>query len=331
MVGAPLVPRRRRTPDDPVAFSALALVPEPPGAATPAAIASTAEILVKCRARGVTTFDVAGARDPAVAAVCLARAFGEERAGVIAIVPETDPPGSSARSLRGTPAGMPAKGSRDGLPSAAGQATANELLVGFPRVVEIGGELSPRGGPEAALTNSRDVRSEPDVIDVSVRCPSGDDVRRALRFRPRPLVTGELSLLDPASSRFPEGIPDAPGAWFIARNVFANGRLDGTAWPGSLRAGSTMGPPESVRDLAGVYEPVLRFGFLTQGARRTLAQAALGYVLGCPWVLLASARLPPVDRLDELLGFSRAPPLGPDDLRRVESMREKLAPGRSGE
>ncbi len=330
MAGPPPVPRRRRTPDDSVAFSALALVPEPPTAATPAAIARTAEILVQCRARGVTTFDVAGARDPGVAALCLARAFGKQRAGVIAIVPATRGRALGARYPKGSFPPALAVGPRDALPSAAGRATVDELLVGFPRVLEFGGARGPASF-ESELTVSRDLRSEPDVIDVSVRCTTVDEVRRALEVRPRPLVAGELSLLDPASARFPEGVPDAPGAWFVARNVFANGRLDGTAWPGSTRAGPAMRPPESVRDLAGEYEPVLRFGFLTRERTRTLAQAALGYVLGRPWVLLASARLPPVDRLDELLGFSRATPLEPGDVRRIESAQGEPAIGRSGE
>ncbi len=330
MAGAPPVPLRRRTPDDTFAFSALALVPEPPGAATPAAIAHTAEMLVKCRARGVTTFDVAAARDPGVAALCLARAFGDQRAGVIAIVPATQRRALGTPHPRGTLPPASALGSRAVLPSAAGRADVNELLAGFSRVLELDGARRP-GGFESDLAVSRELRSEPDVIDVSVRCATGDEVRRALEVRPRPLVAGELSLLDPASARFPEGVPTVPGAWFVARNVFADGRLDGTAWPRSSRTGPATRPPESFRDLAGEFEPVLRFGFLTRERTRTLAQAALGYVLGQPWVLLASARLPPIDRLDELLGFSRGTPLEPGEVRRIESGPGSLSPGRSGE
>jgi aryl-alcohol dehydrogenase-like predicted oxidoreductase len=75
--------------------------------------------------------------------------------------------------------------------------------------------------------------------------------------------------------------------------------------------------PADMRRLRREFEPVLRLGFLTEGGRRTLAQAALRFVLRWPWVVTCVIPLPPPERFEEILGFGSAPEISDEELARL--------------
>ncbi len=317
MPDPPGLPVRRRSPDDPVGFSSLAVVPEPVRA-SPEAIARTAKVLAECWDRGVTTFDVAGARDPTVAAACVAAAFPEPRTGQVVIVPAA-PRSPLADAAPPRSLGTAAPGPRGVLVRPPHGPSAEERLADFPKVLELGPAPQRSTRPDGLSAVIPALRAERNVVDVIVRCASREEVTAALAYPLRPLVAREISLLAPASRQVPE-LPDSrAGAWCVARDVFAGGRLDGTAWPRALGPSPSGGPPSAVRELEADFAPVLELAFLTRGGRRTLAQAAVLYVLTHPWVLVASIPVPSAERLDEILGYDRASGLEPAEVAAVES------------
>ncbi|MFI5415572.1 MAG: hypothetical protein ACHQ16_08000, partial [Candidatus Lutacidiplasmatales archaeon] len=105
------------------------------------------------------------------------------------------------------------------------------------------------------------------------------------------------------------------GAEALLTNPLADGRLDGR-W---LSEGTLAqdGPPRPM-DLASLqqaFAPVLPLGFLTAGRRRTLAQAAVGFVRAIGAV--PSVRFRDLRQIAELVDPGGADPLSTDEVERA--------------
>ncbi|MGA8664678.1 MAG: hypothetical protein WB809_06420 [Thermoplasmata archaeon] len=109
-----------------------------------------------------------------------------------------------------------------------------------------------------------------------------------------------------------------PPASLLARDPFAEGRLDGSRFSGNWLERGPSATPASLRTLSVEFEPVLRLGFLTADHRRTMAQAALQYAGSRPWVACVLAPLPPADRVEELLSAFSRPGLTAQEIHRIE-------------
>lgn len=127
---------------------------------------------------------------------------------------------------------------------------------------------------------------------------------------PPGFVVRSLSLLHP----LPAGSPRWEGPPLLVRDPFAGGRLDGTRFDRAADPLAVGRPPVPLSQLKDDFAPVLRLTSLAIPGRRTLAQAALRYVLDVVGATAALMPLPDPRRLDELLGVDRTPPLGDGDL-----------------
>jgi len=274
-------------------------------------------LLRKARDLGVTTFDVADARFPERAERMLATAFPDRDPGLSVIVGRSVEGLTRERTPQGDPTG------------------ATDLEDAITRSLERSRQrLEPVRISIVEWTPEDDSTPEPSSVApaLPIGMERGADVRWALRLPPSPsdlpsltppasLFSGELSLLHPdLIARFErDTLSDQPR--LIARDPFSSGRLDGTRF---ARTGSVNGPgmaPVDVRRLHEEFDPILRLGFLTAGHRRTLAQAALQFVLAQPWVATAVIPLPDPERFDEVLGYGSCPPLSSDDLSQLAHIK----------
>ena len=135
--------------------------------------------------------------------------------------------------------------------------------------------------------------------------------------RGAPLYSGVLSvlnhsLLGPLSERAVAG----PVGLF-AEDPFGEGRLDGTRFAVSVADRRPDTRPLNLRELQREFAPVVKLGFLTEGRRRTLAQASLRFVLRWPWVCSAVIPLPSPERLGELARTEATPPLSDSEVARL--------------
>ena len=312
MTSFPRVPLRQRSTGDPVSFSSLAIAPRTFGPASPEAIAQSARLLRTCWDQGVRTFDLAASGSVQVALACLSAAFPTPPDGMTLVVPLEEPPDPAARSgARSRPSPAVAAPSVARVP--ADRASWGE---GIPKVVEL-----PWKGPSHPTSQRSDfdlvrARRIPGFLDWVRPYRSGE--ARSDDRGSEGLLSGEFSLLE----RGPAGDPALSAIFgscrFLARNVLATGRLDGSAWTALEGPSTGSASPRPVRDLESTYRPILDLEFLTRSRERTLAQAALAYVLAHPWVLTASVLLPAPHRLGEILSFATTPTLSPDELARLD-------------
>lgn len=112
------------------------------------------------------------------------------------------------------------------------------------------------------------------------------------------------------------------GAEALLTNPLADGRLDGR-W---LSEGTLAqdGPPRPM-DLASLqraYAPVLPLGFLTAGRRRTLAQAAIGFVRAIGAV--PSVRFRDLRQMAELVDPGGADPLSSEEVERLVAVAPEV-------
>jgi aryl-alcohol dehydrogenase-like predicted oxidoreductase len=126
-----------------------------------------------------------------------------------------------------------------------------------------------------------------------------------------PLDASLLPALEERATRGPLG--------FLADDPLGSGRLDGTRFAQSIVDRRPDARPLNVRELRREFDPVLRLGFLTEGRKRTLAQASLQFAIRWPWVSSAIVPLPSPERLDELVGAESASPLSEAELNRILS------------
>lgn len=243
--------------------------------------------------------------------VCLAQAFPSPTDTMVLLVP---PPGEGPSSTHARPLPAPLSGE----PPTAGGVS----LAGFHRIVE--GRFDPRSHQtfDAFVASLVRLREAPDVLDVCVRCSTREELERAARHPESPLLSADHSLLEPTLLGSPPVADEGGGPRCLARNVFSDGKLDGSAWGSEASpSGSPRNPPRSVRDLEAGFRDVLELSFLTERGDRTLAQAALSFAVSSPWVLGAVLLLPSPARLEEVLGFRDAPKLSDRELDRVRALR----------
>ncbi len=279
----------------------------------PGAASLTSESVVRqlrrARDRGITTFDLVESRYPVVAEGRLGAAFPAHDPDLVTIL-RCDPTSMvAAKPGPGTPLA--------GRIGSALDASKARLGGASQIVVEWTGPLDPKSPGKDALEALEDLRREGEILDVAVPAALSEETSDRRGARSGPLLSGPFSLLHPdPAARMPEGSQEPTVSW-IARDVFAGGRLDGTAV--AARAGPGAGPPvpPSLRTLEAEFQPVLELGFLTSRRQRTLAQAALHFVLRWPWVVVASIPFPVPERWEELLAVGRSTPLSDEEVRGV--------------
>ncbi len=272
--------------------------------------AATIGELRRARALGITTFDLGTARVPGIAEIALGRAFPERDPEIVTILP------LSTRRL------APSVAARDGASldetvRAALSASAERLAGAGQIVVEWQADSPDPARPDRAFEALESLRREGHLVGVATERLPRPAQEREGPSRPPGLRAGSFSLLQPGLATAPDGPAGTTTPSWIARDVLAGGRLDGTAFslPSPRLRGGT--PPSSIRALESEFEPVRRLAFLTSGGRRTLAQAALRFVLAWPWVATASIPVPAPERLDEIARAGESPPLSPEEVARV--------------
>jgi aryl-alcohol dehydrogenase-like predicted oxidoreductase len=294
-------------------FSALTISVDPPAVAPPSADARTVALLRQARDHGVTTFDVADARFPARAERLIATAFPSPDPDVAVIVGRSVESLARERTPRGEP--LAAENLGNALEESLGQsrrrlAPARVAVVEWrPDIDGSSGDISATGAPPPAGAEAKDLlwavylSSPPTALPRTGRTPS--------------LFTGELSLLDREVVPLFDPAIGTTDAGLIVRNPFADGRLDGSRFAATgMLAGPRAGPVE-LRRFQAEFDSVLALGFLTKDRRRTLAQAALRFVLDFPWVATSVIPLPTPERFEEILSFGASPPLSEDELAKL--------------
>lgn len=301
----------RRPPFPGAAFELSTLAFTVGAARSPLEAELATEALRRARRAGVTTFDTADSPDPAVADALLAKAFPEGDPQIVVLSPRGD-----GQRLGGR---LPRAGAPPGRPPGPEPVDPRELSVDAPlrHLIEV--TSGHATGPRAGARGGRSVGAEPRDTAVVVRCQDQEDLDR-IPASPAPrLVSGPLSLLRPgfgasAARRWgPEGF-----SW-IARDPFADGRLDGSRFAPTPPGVGSSGL-RSVRELEAEFAEVARFGFLARSRQRTLAQAALRYLVDLPWVATVVTSIPPPERWEEIVGFASSLSLDVRERARVDEL-----------
>jgi aryl-alcohol dehydrogenase-like predicted oxidoreductase len=296
--------------------SAVICAVDPPPVTTPSVDDRIVALLRRARERGVITYDVAAARFPARAERLVAKAFPSDDPELSTIV------GRSHETLaRDQAARDPLDGHgefSEVLEESLAQ-TRHRLSPVRVSVVEwdggSGGESE--AAPEVVRDALKRVTDSEETWAFRLRTPA----RAPDRGESSHLYSGDLSLLEPGLSHHwpPRGAPSDPA--LFARDPFAGGRLDGSRFESAYGPRDPGAPPPDLRRMHTEFDPVLRLGFLTEGRGRTLAQAALWFVLSFPWVLATVVPLPAPERLDEVLGYASRPPLTSKEFAQLERMK----------
>jgi aryl-alcohol dehydrogenase-like predicted oxidoreductase len=294
-------------------ISSVTVTVDPPTVAPPAADARAVALLRRARECGVTTFDVAGARHPERAERLIATAFPSADPAVGVVVGRSVESLAKERSDSGSPSP-----SAD-LPDAVRRSleASGKRLAPVPIVV-VEWEPTEDEGEEGSPITATSFASG-DAPDRPVWATRIDPTARAFLATGEPpgLCAGDLSLLDDHLVPFFEGLSAPPNARLLARNPFADGRLDGTRFAATSTLGGPVDGPVDLRRMHAEFDPILRLGFLTEGRRRTLAQAALRFVLTWRWVASAVIPLPEPERFEEVLGFGATPEFSEEERRRL--------------
>ncbi len=274
--------------------------------------------LRRARAVGVTTFDLVNAHDPPVLERLLSEAFPSDDPDLVAIL-----------GVRGFGRG-PASRSAPERPPLTGESVSAALRTSLAESLERLGrdrkvvvDWRPRRGSlpsEAVVPDLLRLRDEGVILDVAFGIDTAVPGSTGTAGAGSGLASVVLTLIETdalgrAEPRF------LPPPYWIARDVFAGGRLDGSALQGFAGRPGPGAGPHGIRDLQEAFEPVLRLGFLTKERPRTMAQSALRFVLGWPWVVTASVPMPPPERFEEILGYAASPPLERAEIARVLALR----------
>ncbi|MGB6501794.1 MAG: hypothetical protein WBG19_10460 [Thermoplasmata archaeon] len=284
-----LVPQRS-SPSGRYSVSAISLALPRSSPVSPSWASIAVPSLRRARALGVTSFVLGGSERPGIAEEAFMQAFPDRDPDLVVIVRVGG--ASTARPRDGPPERSPPPE----LPRT--DAAIQRLSARYRVLVDWDPPSEDSRRPADSIDELEDLRTSGRLLDLAVRLRPGDDadVRSEHTLR-----SGPLSLLDVnAANAVRRGTPPS-GFAFIARDVFAQGALDGS-WidsAGPLRGPAT--PPPDMAELHARLDPILRLGFLTQARSRTLAQAALEFVLRWRWVLTAVVPLPAPDRLAPLL------------------------------
>ncbi len=288
--------------------SAIGIKVDPPAAGGPLAEEQLIARLRAAREKGVTLFDLTSSRSTVRAERLLRKAFPRPDSELAVLVGETSEPRLDGR--------VPALGRS--LPPSEPAATHPwaRLAEDFSVIVEAtqGEDLrEPIGVRLAQLESlSRDGK----VAAWSLRIEGEDPIPPdALEGQDVTRFGVEASLLDPARVRAIDARADRHASSVFVRGPFADGRLDGSRFASELALHGPPAPPVDVGTLRAEFAPVLRLGFLTEGHRRTLAQAALQYFLSRPWLAAVLVPLPRPERLTEILAAEAAPALSSEERR----------------
>ncbi|MGP8077260.1 MAG: hypothetical protein ACLQD8_09380 [Thermoplasmata archaeon] len=304
---APSVPQRF-APGGAYSLSAVTFSIRPQDAVSVGWPSMAVPLLRRARSLGVTTFDLSEASLPALAEEILVDAFPEEDPAVVALLSSPLRPREKGRRP-----GPSDPESADG-PRPPLEGSLRRLGGRFRVVVEwdpagegAGDLLAP---PESLLR----LREEGRIDDIALRLSPGTGVPPGTK---RALRTAPLSLLDLEVVNSVRRSGGPPAFALIARDAFAGGALDGSLLGGALSARGPTAPPPSLADLHGRLDPILRLGFLTRARSRTLARAALEFVLHWPWVLTAVVPLPPPERMGAVLEAAGGAEFTEEELRRI--------------
>lgn len=292
--------------------SVLGLVIDPTVSTHPAESRPTVTLLRKARASGITTFDLAGSSSPSWAAEVLLTAFPHWDPEVVVVMGELAPgPGPRQAPLGSPPRPQP--------PEASPKAETADLARRLSKVgsVLVEGDPTPRAPPADHGTRPflDDLTADGTIAGRCSRCRPVVKPRTEEEDSLRPPVSAELSLLDvrlleTLASHF-HGTRGA----VLARDPFAQGRLDGTRFGARwLVRGPTSTPPD-VRTLHAEFDPVLRLAPLTRERRRTLAQASVQFLVRWPWVASVLLPMPAAERWEEVRAALDTPPLDEGELR----------------
>jgi aryl-alcohol dehydrogenase-like predicted oxidoreductase len=304
---------RREVPGTRLRASILGIAVDPPPVASPDSDRRFVALLRKARTEGVTVFDVANPR----AERLVAMAFPEHDpellvivAGGPAVVSEGERSGSSPKALEAVR--RPVANSP---PLDPGH---RRLAPQIPGVVEWSvDEIEER--PTAPGPVAQEASGPSSDGAWSLRLPPVRETISELlnRYRPK-LISTELSLLAPDLTAYVGAEAEARGLGVFVRDPFASGLLDGSRFSATLSSRTPRSGPADVRALRAEFEPVLQLGFLSAGARRTLPQSALQYLLARGWVTSVIVPLPRPERWGDVFGAPAAPPLTAAEIARVD-------------
>ena len=322
-----LAVERRIVPGIDLTVSAIGIALDPSPMASPAVDRQQIGVLRRARTEGVTLFDIAGARAPVRAEWMLRTAFPEPDPGLVVMVAL----GSGPSPARSGPGGFP---SGPGSEEHATEAVTSTWLDDVRSRLPPGASVMPEIRADAPDAEHRTVLAgrigslvaRHEIRAWSTRLSRETFLAGSYPGAPTsPVVSTELSLLDAPSLAALAEPTSATSPRLIARDPFAGGRLAGTLLKGEIGARRPGGPPRDLREMKEELAPVLRLGFLTQTRKRTLAQAALRYLLQRPETLAVLVPLPDPERWEALSSGSRAAPLEAEELARLEE-RDDTSP-----
>ena len=320
----PVAPGRRPLPGGGPSVSAVAMSVEPVGAT---AGDRTIALLQRAHRAGVTTFDVSGARNPALGLQLVRRAFADSE-GPLEVLIDLSPerllgdrtePATGAQASEGVV--------YDEL------RRVRERVPGRTTVIAL---LPPPRIPSAGALFATAVRRAVDdrlLQAFARRCPAPGRLPEAEEARGTAdsgTFAGALSLLEPELVGPMRDRAALGPAALIALDPFAAGRLDGSAFSAALGTRTPDRPPPTVRALHEAFDPVLRLGFLTEGTSRSLAQAALRFVTQWSWVATVVIPMPTPERFDEMLAAASTPAISEAELERIAAICDGVAAPRAG-
>lgn len=305
----PLPPSKRRV-------SILGLCVDPPPSAPPEADRQLLSLLRRAHADGVNLFDVAGSKRPARAERVLSAAFAEPGDEVTVVV-GCELVRAGATHFRDPAASLDPAAVRKEL---AAEVAAHRAALGarFALVLEVDPSPLPPAGQAAVLSAAEALTSEGQLLSWSYRLtPRSDSPGRSPEGGEVPLWSVELSLLETRHLPQLEARAASFSTAVLVRDPFAGGRLDGSRLSNELADRSPTAGPVDLRALQEEFAPILRLGFLTEGRRRTLAQAALLWLWSHRWTTSVLLPVPRPERWPEVRGAVAAPPLSPAELERI--------------
>lgn len=327
---------RRIVPGTGTHVSELGIALDPGPAVAPTADRQQVGSLRRAHALGITLYDVAGARSPSRAERLLRSAFPEPDPSLTVVVGlGADPSGarSGAEPAR-TRTRTESEWSESAMRTWLAQ-VRSRLPPGASIVPEVRRGSLPAEEMRACAAALGPLVARQELLSWSTRIEraallAGDPIEGLAS----PVVSAELSLLDAASlAPMARGTRRGVPA-LLVRDPFAGGRLDGSLLAPEIADRRPGQPPRDLRELREELAPVLRLGFLTRQHKRTLAVAALRYLLQREETLSVLVPLPPPERWDEIFSAPGAAPLDREELARLEGgdlAPERVAPDVSGD
>lgn len=291
----------------------------PGGFEDPSRLAAELRML---RARGITVFDLADAREPRWAEGILAEAFPGGGADLVVVLGHaalpSDPSSPPSSLLERIHASL--KESR------------RRLGPGLQVVVEVRSDARSPAPMEPTLAALDRLVGEGTIAGRSVRLDLAPGGFGPLELPSAPLLSVRLSLLDRGTMRSLDERAATTPTGVIVRDPFAGGRLDGSRASAALGERTPGQRPIEVEELRKEFAPVLDLGFLTAGRQRTLPQAAVQYLLSRRWVTTVLVADPSTAQWNALLGTDGGlgTPLSHAELARLDDDSSLSGPGGVG-